>query len=382
MKTSLPRVLHIITGLDTGGAERSLVNLLQSDLDNRFEQHVISLSDMGDYGPLLRELGIPVHALDMRESTGILPALVRLRALTREISPNLIQGWMYHGNLAASVAALGRVAKPPVAWNIRQSLDAINREKRGTKLTINLLGPISRAPRAIIYNSYRARDLHEAHGYSSARSVVIPNGFDTQKWRPNPLNREQWRARMQFSQEEVVLVYVGRFHPMKDIPTFLHACDESLDHNPDLRVVMIGEALDENNPVVVDAIAPDKRARFHLLGRRPDIEAILPACDFFCLSSTSEAFPNVLGEAMATGLPCIATDVGDCALLMGGTGHIIPPGDTRQMAEAIGIMAGLSLARRSEIGEAARDRIVATYGLDATVDAYAELYDSILKRDD
>ncbi|UKK85252.1 glycosyltransferase [Sphingopyxis sp. BSN-002] len=382
MTTSLPRVLHVITGLDTGGAERSLFNLLQSGLRHRFDNHVVSLSGPGHYGPLLRDLGISVHALGMREGTGPVGALSRLRMLVREIAPGIVQGWMYHGNLAASAAAWGQSPKPAVSWNIRQSLDAIGLEKRGTRWTINALKPLSRAPRAIIYNSYRACEQHEAHGYSGARSLVIPNGFDTQKWWPDPARRAEWREKLGLTADEVALGYIGRFHPMKDIPTFLDACDRALGVNPDLRVVMVGEALDGNNPEIVDAIAPEKRARFRLLGRRPDVETILPAFDLFCLaSSRNEGFPNVLGEAMASGLPCVATDVGDSARLMNGLGRVVPPGDAAQMAEAIGEIAAMDLARRSEMGEAARDRIVATYGLDATVEAYAGLYDSMLKRD-
>ncbi|ENY81455.1 glycosyltransferase [Sphingopyxis sp. MC1] len=383
MTTSLPRVLHVITGLDTGGAERSLFNLLQSRLRDRFDNQVVSLSGPGHYGPLLHDLGISVHALGMREGTGAVGALLRLRTLVREIAPAIVQGWMYHGNLAASAAAWGRSPKPAVSWNIRQSLDVIGLEKRGTRWTINALKPLSGAPRAIIYNSYRACGQHEAHGYSGARSIVIPNGFDTQKWRPDAARRVEWRKKLGLTADEVALGYVGRFHPMKDIPTFLDACDRSLSSSPNLRVVMIGEGLDENNRAIVNAIAPEKRARFRLLGRRPDVETILPAFDLFCLaSSRNEGFPNVLGEAMASGLPSVATDVGDSARLMNGLGRVVPPGDAAQMAEAIGEIAGMDLARRSEMGKAARDRIVATYGLDATVEAYGGLYDSMLKRDD
>lgn len=375
------QILHIITGLDTGGAERSLFNLLQSGLRHRFDNHVISLSGMGQYGPMLREMGVPVHAVGLRAGTNLAPGFLQLRRLVARLSPAVLQGWMYHGSLAATVMAHAARPKAVVSWNIRHSLDALRDEKRGTRLAINALRPFSYLPRAIIYNSYRAREQHEAHGYSGKRSLVIPNGFDTGKWRPDLARREEWRAKLGLGADDIALGYVGRFHLLKDIPTFLQACDRALDDCAELRVIMIGEGLDEDNPEIGNAIRPERRKNFRLVGRRADVETILPAFDLFCLSSASEAFPNVLGEAMASGLPCIATDTGDCARLMDGNGRIVRPGDVGQMAEAIGEMSRMEPARRAEIGKTARARIVATYGLDATVDAYADLYDAITRRD-
>lgn len=382
MARSVPRILHIITGLDTGGAERSLYNLLHAGLQDSFDNHVVSLSGLGHYGPMLKEQGIAVHAIGLREGTGIAKGFLALRKLIAHIGPAAVQGWMYHGNLAATAAVRAVRAAPPVAWNIRHSLDALDREKRGTRWMIRTLAPLSRSPQAIIYNSYRSRDQHEAYGYSAMHALTIPNGFDTAKWRPDPARRKEWRAKLGFDTNELVLGFVGRFHPLKDIPTFLRACNLALDAHPDLSVVMVGEGLDETNRAIVEAIDSQHLSRFRLVGRRPDIEAILPACDLFCLSSTSEAFPNVLGEAMASGLPCVATDVGDCARLMDGTGRIVRTGDAKQLADAIGDLACMDLAARTSIGEAARNRIVSTYSVDAMVEAYADLYDKIMKRDD
>lgn len=377
------RIAHVITGLETGGAERSLFNLLQSGLQQRYDNHVISLSGMGHYGALLTQAGVPVYTLGLGEGAGLFGSYRKLRTLIARLSPAIVQGWMYHGNMAATAASIAMGPKPAVSWNIRQSLDALELEKRGTRLTIRALSPMSRTARAIIYNSHRSREQHEAFGYAAGRSLVIPNGFDTERWRPDQGRRETWRNRMGWSSTDIVLGYVGRFHPMKDIPTFLRACDAALGANPSLRVVMVGEGLTDQNAEIVDAIPADKRDRFRFLGRQSAVEDILPAFDIFCLSSSrNEGFPNVLGEAMASAIPCVATDVGDCARLLSGYGPIVQPGNASQMADAIGEIARLDAVRRAEIGKAARARIVAGYGLDATVDAYAGLYDSMMKRDD
>lgn len=375
------RILHLITGLDVGGAERSLDTLLRSELFADTDCRVVSLTGAGHYGPCLAASGIPVDSLNLRSGGSLAAAVWRLRSITRSFRPDLIQGWMYHGNLAASLVARLSAISVPVAWNIRQSLYDIEAEKPGTRRVIRLLARMSRRPHAIIYNSYEARAHHEAFGFAAARGVVIPNGFDAERWRPDTEHRKKLREELRLAEDDLLLGFVGRHHPMKDVPTFLEACSEALADNERLHVVLVGEGLTPDNPDLAPYFTQLPPGRIHVLGRRSDVEAIMPAFDLFCLSSTSEAFPNVLGEAMATALPCIATDVGDCARLLDGRGSLVPAGDPARMADAISSFARATLARREEIGQAARARIVAAYNLDASVEAYAGLYDALAKRE-
>lgn len=381
MSSDRARIVHVVTGLEGGGAERALFTLLQSGLQDRFDNHVISLGGAGHYGPKLEAIRISVQALGLREGVSSVTALRKLVKIVRDLEPAIIQGWMYHGNLAASVAAMVARRRSAVCWNVRQSLDAMALEKRGTKAVMQALRWWSGSPKAIIYNSRRALAQHQAYGFSAQRSLVIPNGFDPDRWRPDPVARTDWRGRLGLAPDEVVLGYVGRYHPVKDIPTFLRACSMALDAVPHFRVAMVGEGLTVENAAITENIAPALRGRIRLMGAQSDIERIMPAFDMLCLSSTAEGFPNVIGEAMASGLPCVATDVGDCAELLGGTGLIVPPGDPGPMAKAIRELAETDVARRVEMGKAARDRIVAAYGIDTTVRAYMGLYDSIMKRE-
>jgi glycosyltransferase involved in cell wall biosynthesis len=371
------RVLHIITGLKTGGAERSLFNLLDSSLRNNFEHHILSLSGIGHYGPQLQAMGFPVHALNLRGVGGLLGTIGRLRSLTQQIAPDLIQGWMYHGSMAASIAGRFTARPTPLAWNIRQSLYDITTENRNTQWVIRMLQLASNEPNAIIYNSFQSRAHHEAFGFSANNAVVIPNGFDTEQWRPDWGRRHTFRRAVGIADEYPVAGFVGRFHPQKDVPTFLKACAVAMAENPMLHVVMVGEGLTTGNSALSELYAQIPAPRLHALGRRDDIEHILPGFDLFCLSSSSEAFPNVLGEAMACGLPCIATNVGDCARLLDDNGQIIAAGDFIQMAEAMGKLAMMDADYRKKIGGMARARIISSYSLDATVAAYANLYHSI-----
>ncbi len=376
------RVLHIITGLGTGGAERSLVNLLTGPLAGRFNARVISLDDEGDFGPLLIAAGIQVDALRLRGGgTPPVRALCNLRKIVRSYEPDLVQGWMYHGSLAASLAARFTRTALPTAWNVRQSLYDIRTERRGTQWVIRMLARISARPAAIIYNSHQSRLHHESFGFASGNGVVVPNGFDPRRWHPDTRRREALRAQLNLDGDAVLLGFVGRHHPQKDIPTFLAACAKAMAADDRLHVAFVGEGLSPDNSDLSRDFSRLPPGRVHALGRRDDVESILPGFDVFCLSSSSEAFPNVLGEAMSCGLPCVATDVGDCATLLDGLGRIVPPGDPDNMAAAIAEFARMDVVQRAEMGKAARARIVTSYGMDATADGYAELYHSILKRE-
>lgn len=374
-------MLHIITGLGTGGAERSLFNLAAAGPDTGFVHSVVSLANPGHYGPLLRQRGVAVAAFDMPGAAGLPSALVRIRTLIRRGRPDIVQGWMPHGNLIATAAAAMAGRTVGLAWNIRQSLYDLRDEKLTTQWIIRALKALSCRPDAILYNSYQARAHHEALGFAPAHGRVIPNGFDTGRWKPDAQRRAALRSALDIGDAAPLAGFVGRFHALKDVPTFMEATAIAMAQNPKLHIVMVGDGLARDNAALAPLFAALPPQRFHALGPRDDIEAILPAMDFFCLSSISEAFPNVVGEAMASGLPCIATDVGDCARLIDGHGRIVPRGDPAAMAAAISDLARMDVARRAEIGKAARARIEAGYSLRATVDAYTQLYDSMMKRD-
>lgn len=375
-------VLHIIVGLSTGGAERSLFNLASSASASGFTHSIISLTSKGHFGPLLEERGIGVHQLAMSTASGLAAAPFRFRDLVRRLSPEIIQGWMPHGNAAAMVAASIAGYEVGLAWNVRQSLYDLRAEKRTTQWMIRGLKTCSRRPDAIIYNSYQAREHHEALGFYPLNGLVIPNGFDTRRWKPDAHHRAALRAELGLADDVPLVGLVGRFHALKDVPTFIAASAIAMKLDPRLHAVMIGEGLTRDNKALAPLFSELPPQRFHALGPRDNVEALLPGLDFLCLSSVSEAFPNVVGEAMASGLPCIATDVGDCAKLVDGLGWIVPRSDPARMAEAMVEAARMDVARRQEVGKAARNRMTASYSLASTVDAYTQLYDSIMKRDD
>ncbi len=366
-------IVHIITGLGAGGAERALHSLLSGGLQDRFHNHVISLTGESHYGPLLRDAGISVSALGMVPGRPGPSALWNLRRLVRATSPDLIQGWMYHGNLAASLARYFGGRGTRLAWNIRMSREGGAATKGSTNALIRLGARVSTQPDAILYNSIRSRTQHEAEGYARDRGRVMVNGFDTGKWCPDSDAAPRLRQRIGVPPGKRLVGYVARAHPHKDPANLFAAFVRGAARDPASHLVCVGSGLAEAAPADLD------RSRVSFLGEISDIHRIMPAFDVLCLSSAVEGFPNVIGEAMACAVPCVSTDVGDAARIVGDTGWIVPPGDSTALADAL--LRALACADDELIsrGAAARDRIVSDYSLTAAVAAYDALYTQLLE---
>ncbi len=373
-------VVHIITGLDTGGAERSLYSLLSGGLSALHQSHVISLANAGTFGAKILALGVPVHCIGLAPGRPTPAALLRLRRIVRAIRPDLIQGWMYHGNLAASGARVMAIGKPALLWNIRHSLHAIANDKPGTRAVIRAGKLVSRQPDCILYNSHVSRAQHEAFGYHAAHGAVIPNGFDTAFWRPDDVARQQMRAALGLGPGDKLVGFVGRYHPMKDIPNFLQAMAGLMAADPQVHCAIIGQDAGPENPALALYFNALPEKRVHAFGRRDDVAKLMAGFDMLCLCSKwGEAFPNVVGEAMACGVPCVATDVGDCRLIIGDTGRIVAASEPVALRQALGDMLGLSDDALISLGEKARVRIADQFSLAATVDRYSGIYNSLLE---
>ncbi len=371
--------LHIINGLQVGGAERSLHSLLAGGLIRQGEQHVVSLTDLGVFGPRIEALGVPVYSLGLRQGRSLPTAAIHLRSLVHRIHPDLIQGWMYHGNFAASFAQRAAPKRPLLVWNIRHSLDDLTSERFGIRLAIRVNRLLSGNPDSILYNSNRSRAQHEVFGYAGDRARVIPNGFDTRIWCPNPKARKTMRSRLRLSEQDILVGFVARFHPMKDLANLLRAIGPLMSNDKNIRLVIVGSGNERNNPALTQQYTAIPSKNLHILGAEENVHDMYPGLDIFCLSSNSEAFPNVLGEAMACAVPCVATDVGDAGLVLGSTGKLVPSSDSDALRAALAEMIALSPEERINAGAAGRKRIVETFSLDATVQAYRNFYDKLLE---
>lgn len=363
-------ITHIITGLNIGGAERALHNLLAGGLQKYFDNRVISLTGMGHYGPLLVEAGITVASLDMTRPS--LATLWRLRQAIRAQQPDLAQGWMYHGNLAASVGRRFGEMGTKLAWNIRCSREGSEQLKGMTNAMVRLGGWVSSGPDAIIYNSVRSLEQHEAEGYASASAEVIPNGFDTAKWYPDPAAAVRLRQELGLAGNVRIIGFVARAHPEKDPANLFQAYMQMAQQFQDCHLVCVGKGLVDIAPPGLDL------SRVSFLGERYDIPRIMSGFDLLCLTSQVEGFPNVIGEAMACAVPCVSTDVGDAAMIVGETGWIVPPRNSEALADALLKAIGQPESERALRAKAARQRIIDHYSLPLLVDRYRNLYTKLL----
>jgi glycosyltransferase involved in cell wall biosynthesis len=375
------KVLHIITSLSTGGAEHALYNVLSGGLAKSGQAVVVSLRDEGTYGQHLIGLGVPVYTLEIRRGLPGLKAITLLRRLVREFQPDVIQGWMYHGNLAASLAGRMAPGYPAVAWNVRHSLYSLADEKFLTQQVIRMNQRLSSRVDAILYNSHISRKQHEVFGFAQARGRVISNGFDVDVIHPSSTTRGSTLCAMSIPKSAQVIGHVARFHPMKDHATFLKAAVQVAIKLPQVRFLVVGRGVDLVNPALVGIVPTHLVDRFHFLGERDDVPVLMQAMDVLCTSSAwGEAFPNVLGEAMATGIPCVATDVGDSSVIIGDTGIVVPPSDSQALAQGLLAMLSKTGDERQALGSAARQRVVANYTLPTIVNEYKELYAALMKR--
>lgn len=362
--TSAMHVMHVITGLGQGGAETMLANLATCLHHRGVKQTVVSLISGGLLETRLTDRGIRVEGLGMTPGRPSLRAIKRLSRLMRRHKPDVVQSWMYHADLAAwgARALLVGLSRPKLSWGIRCSDMNLDKYGRQLRWVIGACARLSARPDMIIANSQAGADVHRRLGYRNRRLVVVPNGIDSDRFRPDAELRRSMRAALSLPDDSTVVALVARVDAMKDHPTFLAA----MAQNPDLNAVLIGRG--------TDALSlPDNVTA---LGARSDIADLLPAFDIIALSSAfGEGFPNALAEGMAAGLVPVATDVGDCRQIIDDTGHIVPPGDVDSLSNALRQAAADA---RNGAGLRARQRIIDNFDLDRAAMAFLEHYGRVL----
>lgn len=371
------RILYIITGLSTGGAEMMLLKVLER-LDARFSPHVISLTTLGEIGPRIQALGIPVEALGMRPGLPSPLAFFRLVHRLKTLKPSAVHTWMYHadllGGLAARLAGVGAIG-----WCIRNSNLDRDKTKPSTRLVVGACARISRwVPDRILSCSEVARQVHVGCGYAADKMMVVPNGFDLARFQPDTQARAAVRSELGVEADTLLVGLIGRFDPQKNHAGFFKAAGLLHRRLPMVRFVLAGKGIDESNGDLVRAMeAAGVRHVTHLLGLRSDIPRLAAALDVLASSSYGEAFPNVLGEAMACGVPCAVTDVGDSARIVGDTGRVVPPGDMAGLAAAMESLLMMPPVERQALGEWARARVAENFEIGQVVKRYEAFYDEL-----
>lgn len=376
--TAPRKVLHVITDVHgIGGAQTQLARLVSAMATQNCSSHVVSL--VAGNGADVRQAD---DALGMRRGLPTPSAALRLRGVARRQDANLIQGWMYHGNLAAIFAARWTRRRVPLVWNVRHSLYDLSLEKPLTRAVIRFGAMLSSGPAAIVYNSETSARQHEAIGYPADRTVVIANAFDCDVFRPRPEARERLRSIVGAGPRSTLIGMAARNHPMKDAANLVRAMALLLAKGVDAHLVIVGPDYDIASLVASAPEAGSELAdRITLLGGRDDMHEILPGLDILAVPSAwGEGFSNILGEAMASGLACVATDIGDSGNILGGHGIVVPPKEPEALAAALHRLIELGPESRAQVGEDARARVIANYSLTAIAEQYAELYEGLIGR--
>lgn len=372
------RVLHVITGLVVGGAENALYRLVLQSHGGDWSHTVVSLTPEGGMRERFEEAGIELIVMDFRRRP--LAEFFRLVRLIRARRPDIVQTWLYHADMLGGLAArLAGVRN--VIWGIR-SLEVEGGCARPTAFVRRACAAISRwVPHTIVCVAEAARVAHARLGYDAGRMVVIGNGFDLARLAATPAQRDRLRAAHGIADGEIVVGTVGRFNPDKDHATFVAAAGRIARGDPRLRFLMVGRGLDRDNAQLAGWIAATGvPERFVLLGERADVPACLAAMDVFCLSSRTEAFPNAVGEAMALGLPCVATDVGDVAMLLADTGVVVPRCDPARLAGGLRQVLAMEPSARHALGQRARARIHAEFTMERARQRFESIYELLASR--
>jgi glycosyltransferase involved in cell wall biosynthesis len=370
------RVMHIINGLSVGGAETMLYRLLCGMDTVHFENEVISLTDLGFLTEKIRMARVPVRALGMKSGIPNPFPMVRLLRWIRKSKPQIVQTWMYHANLIGGLAA--RLAGDiPVVWSIHQADLDPKLNKPLTIWTARGCARMSRwLPRCVVFVSQAGSLFHTKLGYAAKRMEVIPNGFDLHEFRPDPAARFSLRRELEIAEDALVIGMAARFHPQKDYHNFIRAAARLHALTPEVHFLLFGDAINWQNSRLAGWIETAGIHDFcHLLGPRQDLSRLFAGMDIATTSfAGNEAFPLVIGEAMACGTPCVVTNVGDSAMIVGETGRVVPPKNSDALAEAWRELIEAGPGIRRHLGMTAKRRVQEHFSLPAVVERYQTIY--------
>lgn len=357
-----PRVMHVITDLDTGGAETVLTNLALAESRAGRAPVLVSLVPGGAQADRLRRAGLA--PLDLGMSRGVPDpfGVFRLAGLIRVERPDVIQGWMYHADLCALLALIvsGRRRQTRICWGIRCSNMDTARHGLALKAVIWACARLSGLPDCVVANSRAGADWHTALGYRVQEIHVIENGIDSETIAAGGTARDDIRGELGLATDAFVIGTAARVDPMKDYATLRSAVGEMAG------VVCLAAGRDTDTlPPAPDMIG---------LGERRDMPRVYAALDVFVSSSAyGEGFSNAIAEAMAAGLPVVATDVGEARRIVGDTGRIVPPGQPEALAQAV-MELKQDTALRQDLGRRAALRIRRNFSLDRMVGRFRDLH--------
>ncbi|WLP95225.1 glycosyltransferase [Psychrobacter sp. M13] len=373
------KIVHIITGLNNGGAEGVLYRLVTHDHAN--EHIVISLMGKGKYGSLLKEHSIETYYLELSRGKLSLSPLILLKKIIKNEKPDVVQTWMSHADLIGGLVSKLSGHKN-IVWNIRHSNLTFRASNIKTNAVVMTCMAVSKIiPKKIICCSEKTYKDYGGHGYPKSKMTVISNGYDFEKFNTDIESRNKIRKELNIADDTNLLGMVARYDPNKNHQGLLRALKLVKDHNSNFQTILVGRDLNNNNENIKSLIKNlELEDHIILLDQRSDIPSIMNALDVNILSSISgEGFPNVLAEAMACGTLCVATDIGDSKVIIDNYGWIVEANDDKLLADAI--LKALELkktpAQWNKMKVLARKHITDNFSISLMIERYNKVWSSI-----
>lgn len=359
---SKPTMVHVITNFaGVGGAEMMLSRLIQAT-EQQYQHVIIALMKTSAVYQSTLDRCQTHYALGWN-GLNTFGTIQKLRALLKQLTPQTVQCWMYHANVLTSLSVIGLKQKPKVIWGIHHSLASPKDESISTKLALVLSKLLSAQPQAIIYCAHSSMQQHQSFGFHNPNSHVIANGVYLDKFQPNPELHDP-----------IVIGFAGRYHPAKGYPYLFETMAKLKDQPVVFRIAGGGASL--NNPEVKALFEQYQldQNKVELLDQVSDMPAFYQSIDAFLMTSITEGFPNVLVEALASGLPCISTDVGDASYIVQELGNIVPPRDSDALAQAILKYLQLSADEKFALKQATWQRIEQHFSIETVSQQYMQVW--------
>lgn len=367
----------VSTGLNTGGAEKMLLKLLtEMTPEKRKSYLIISMIDLGTIGPKILELNVPVITLHLNSIMGVLLFFINIIKTIIKYKPTALIGWMYHGNLITFLMWIFCFGRPRLVWNIRHSIYDLNHEKKMTQFLIKFGGFLSGFVDVVILNSQQSLQQHLSLGYRKEKCIYIPNGFDTKRFCYNQELRDQRRYSLGVAKDQILIGMIARNHPIKDYSTFIDAMSLVYQKNMNIKFIAVGRNVDTDKILLSKIRLLGLQDNFILLPEDNDTPSLFNALDVFCLTSLSEGFPNVVGEAMACGLFVVATDVGQTRDIISEFGAIVPVKSPDLIAQSIIEYLQKSEIKKNILRTNSVASIVNRYEITHITQQYSRFFDS------
>ncbi len=371
------RILHIITGLGNGGAENTLYKVCKYDTKNK--HIVISITTKGKYFSILKDMGVEVYSLNLKFYN--ISKLVKLIKLINFLKPDILQTWLIMGDLLGSI--LGKLAGVKnIVWNIHFSNLKIDSSKLRNILIIKILSKLSfYIPKRIIVVSKDGLKNCKKLGYCKKKLIFIPNGYELTIFNYNKNKEYLFRKKLKIQKQLPILGNVSRFDPIKDHDMLLKALS-IVRKKRNFLCILVGLNMNKKNKVLINKIKElNLYQNIILLGSKNNIPEIMNGLDLHILTSISEAFPNVVVEAMACQTPCIATNVGDCAFIIGKTGWLVPPKNPIKLAKVLeNALSEIGSQKWNKRRKQSRERIKKNFHIDRMIKSLNNLWSQILDK--